>query len=486
MPIWDLTAHALRDEITARRVSVAEVVDSCLARIAALDGRVGAFIEVHDEEARGAARRLDGEIANGRAVGPLAGVPVAVKDNICVAGRRTSCASRILSNYTPPYDAFAVEKLRAAGAVILGKTNLDEFAMGSSTENSAIGPTRNPWDLERVAGGSSGGSAAAVALGMAPIALGSDTGGSVRQPGAFCGVAAMKPTYGTISRRGLVAFASSLDQIGPLGRDVEDCLHLYNALCGHDAGDATSARGDHAVPPEVLREGARGLRVGVPRGWLREGLHADVEAGLERAEEAFRGAGAEVREVKLLDPSYSIAAYYILATAEASSNLARYDGVRYGRRAAGPSDLAEAYRRSRSEGFGAEVRRRILLGAYVLSAGYYDAYYLRAQRVRRLIRDDFERAYGEVDVILLPAAPTPAFRIGEKTDDPLEMYLSDIFTVPLNLTAGAGISVPVGRSAEGLPIGMQLFAPRFGEAVMFRAARALEERVGVLGTAEAA
>jgi len=473
--LWDLTAHALHDEIAARRVSVSEVVEAFLERIESHDGRIHAFLEVHAEEARRDARRLDDAIAGGAAAGPLTGIPVAVKDNICVAGRRTSCGSRILSNYVPPYDAFAVERLRAAGAVILGKTNCDEFAMGSSTEHSAFGPTRNPWDEERVAGGSSGGSAAAVALGLAAAALGSDTGGSVRQPGSFCGVAAMKPTYGTISRRGLVAFASSLDQIGPMGRDVLDCLHLYNAVCGHDPGDATSARGDHDIHPAVLEAGPRGLRVGVPRAWLGEGLDAEVAAALDRSAQALGTAGASVRDVALLDPAYSIAAYYIIATAEASSNLARYDGVRYGVRAKSAGDLASIERRTRSEGFGGEVRRRILLGTYVLSAGYYDAYYLRAQRVRRLIHDDFERAFSEVDVILLPTAPTPAFRIGEKTGDPLAMYLSDIFTVPLNLYAGPGISVPAGRSAEGMPIGMQLFAPRFGEAVMFRAARAVEE-----------
>jgi aspartyl-tRNA(Asn)/glutamyl-tRNA(Gln) amidotransferase subunit A len=483
--IWDLSAHALRDEIASRGISSAEAVDAYLRRIEALDGRVGAFLELHEDEAREAARRVDAALAAGHAAGPLAGVPVAVKDNICVKGRRTSCASRLLSNYTPPYDAFAVEKLRAAGAVILGKTNLDEFAMGSSTEHSAFGPTHNPWDAERVAGGSSGGSAAAVALGMAPAALGSDTGGSVRQPGAFCGVAALKPTYGTISRRGLVAFASSLDQIGPIGRDVGDCLLVYNALCGHDPDDATSARGDHAVDPGALAEGARGLSVGVPRAWLAEGLDSDVEAALARAEEALAEAGAAVREVTLLDPSYAVAAYYIIATAEASSNLARYDGVRYGRRAAVETEFAAMIRRTRSEGFGAEVRRRIVLGTYVLSAGYYDAYYLRAQRARRRIHDDFERAFAEVDVILLPTTPAPAFRLGEKTGDPLAMYLSDIFTVPLNLYAGPGINLPAGRSAGGLPIGVQILAPRFGEAAMFRAARALEERVGLLGTAAA-
>jgi aspartyl-tRNA(Asn)/glutamyl-tRNA(Gln) amidotransferase subunit A len=478
-----MSAHALRDGIAARRFSAEDVVRAFLDRIAAHDGRVHAFLEVHDTEAIAEARRLDEEIARGSEPGPLAGIPIAVKDNICVRGRGTSCASRILSGYAPPYDATVIEKLRAAGAVVLGKTNMDEFAMGSSTENSGFGATRNPWSLEHVPGGSSGGSAAAVALGLAPVALGSDTGGSVRQPGAFCGVAAMKPTYGTVSRRGLIAFASSLDQIGPLGRDVQDCLNLYNVLCGPDPRDATSAPGGHEVPEGALLQGVRGLRVGVPWDWLGEGLHADVEAALGRSVEALRQAGALVGEVSLLDPSYAIAAYYIIATAEASANLARYDGVRYGASARGAEDPAGLYTGTRSEGFGAEVRRRIVLGTYVLSAGYYDAYYLRAQKARRLIRDDFERAFAMADVLLLPTAPTPAFRIGEKTGDPLAMYLSDIFTVPLNLYAGCGINVPAGLSADELPIGMQLLAPRFGEAALFRAAQCLESRLGTLGLA---
>jgi aspartyl-tRNA(Asn)/glutamyl-tRNA(Gln) amidotransferase subunit A len=408
-------------------------------------------------------------------------VPIAVKDSICVRGLPATCGSRLLAGYVPPYDATAVAKIREAGAVIVGKTNLDEFAMGSSTENSAFGVTRNPWDRRRVPGGSSGGSAAAVSARMVPLALGSDTGGSVRQPAAFCGVVGMKPTYGAVSRRGLVSYASSLDQIGPIGRSVDDCLLLHNVLCGHDPADATSVRRDVSVPREggAGEEGAP--RIGVPWSWFDEGLDPGVRSALEWAVEAFRREGCPIHGLRLLDPSHAVAAYYIIATAEASSNLARYDGVRYGRRAANAADVEDLHRRSRSEGFGAEVRRRILLGTFVLSAGYREAYYLRAQKVRRLIADDFERAFAGVDAILVPASPGPAFELGAKSGDPLAMYLSDIFTVPLNLYGGPGISVPVARGRDGLPIGMQLLGPRFGEAAVFRAARLLESGVGPLG-----
>ena len=469
-----LTAAEIRRRVAAREVSAEEVTHAHLDRIAQHEPEIGAFLCTLPVRALAQARDLDAALARGDAAPRLAGVPVAVKDVLDLEGVATTCGSRILAGYRPPFTATAVRRLEAAGAIILGKTNLDEFAMGSSTENSAYQLTRNPWDPMRVPGGSSGGSAAAVAAGMAPISLGTDTGGSIRQPAAFCGVAGLKPTYGRVSRYGLVAFASSLDQIGPLARTVEDVALVSSILCGWDPRDATSAK--LAVPDWMisLGDGVEGLRVGVPWGFLERGVDAGVLTAFREALSALEGAGARLIEVALPHASHAIATYYILATAEASSNLARYDGVRYGPRRGGGGSLDRMYGDTRDHGFGAEVKRRILLGTFVLSAGYYDAYYLRAQKVRSLIRADFDRAFETCDLVATPTTPTPAFRFGEKTSDPLQMYLADIFTVPANLAAIPGISLPCGR-AEGLPVGLQLLGRAFAEATLFRAGHAFQQ-----------
>jgi aspartyl-tRNA(Asn)/glutamyl-tRNA(Gln) amidotransferase subunit A len=402
-------------------------------------------------------------------------VPIAVKDNICTRGIPTTCGSRILENFTPIYDATAVERLTAAGAVIVGKTNLDEFAMGSSTENSAFGPTRNPWDPERVPGGSSGGSACAVAAGMVPMALGSETGGSVRQPAALCGVPGLKPTYGRVSRYGLVAFASSLDQIGPFGRTVEDIALLLDAIAGYDRRDSTSATVPAGNAAAALAEGIQGIRVGVPREYFSGGLDPQVGQAVEEAVKLLETLGARTRSVSLPHTEYAIPTYYLVATAEASSNLARYDGVRYGLRAGSERELRSMYRRTRSQGFGREVKQRIMLGTYALSAGYYDAYYLKAMKCRSLIRRDFDEAFKEVDVLATPTTPTQAFRLGEKTARPLDMYLSDIYTVTSNLAGVPSISVPCGWSRERLPLGLQIVGPHFEEPRVLRVAHAYEQ-----------
>jgi aspartyl-tRNA(Asn)/glutamyl-tRNA(Gln) amidotransferase subunit A len=451
-----------------------EATRAVLERIARVEGRVHAFVRVDPEGALEAARRADREAPPPGERPPLWGAPVAIKDNMCTRGVPTTCSSRILEGFIPPYDAAVVERLRAAGAVVVGKTNLDEFAMGSSTENSAFGPTRNPWDTGTIPGGSSGGSAAAVAAGECLGALGSDTGGSIRQPAACCGVTGLKPTYGLVSRYGLVAFASSLDQIGPMARSVEDCAILLDAIAGHDPRDSTSSPAPVPRYAASLEGGVRGLRVGVVREFSGGGTDPEVEGAVRAALAALSALGAEVREVSLPRAKYAVAAYYILATAEASSNLARYDGVKYGRRAAGARDLADQYRRTRREGFGPEVRRRIMLGTYALSSGYYDAYYRKAQQVRTLIREDFRRAFAAVDVVASPTAPTAAFRIGEKADDPLQMYLSDVFTIPVNLAGVPGLALPCGHTAAGLPIGLQLVGPAFGEETLLRAGHAYQ------------
>jgi aspartyl-tRNA(Asn)/glutamyl-tRNA(Gln) amidotransferase subunit A len=440
---------------------VARTLDAIEQAESGSDG-LHAFLSLRRDLALAEAEAADWERAEGIELGPLAGIPIAVKDNIAVAEGPTTAGSRILEGFVPPYDAGAILRLKHAGAIVIGKTNLDEFAMGSSTENSAFGVTRNPHAADRVPGGSSGGSAAAVAAGYVPGALGSDTGGSIRQPGAFCGVVGMKPTYGRVSRYGLVAFASSLDQIGPFARSVEDCALLLGAIAGHDPQDSTSAR--RPVPDYAfgLDRSLRGLRVGVPREYFAPGLDAHVRAACDRALERLRRAGAQVREVSLPHTAEGIAAYYVVATAEASSNLARYDGVRYGYRAPDARDLLEMYVETRHRGFGPEVRRRIMLGTYVLSAGYYDAYYRKGCQVRDLIADEFDRAFGEVHCLLTPTTPTPAFKIGEKADDPLAMYLADVFTVGVNLAGLPGISLP-GGSVDGLPLGVQLIGPRWSE-----------------------
>jgi aspartyl-tRNA(Asn)/glutamyl-tRNA(Gln) amidotransferase subunit A len=457
--------------VRAGERSAVDVVEEHLARITEREGEIHAFNEVLADEARAAAAAID----KGDRSGPLAGVPIAVKDNLCTRGIPTTCSSKILEGWRPPYDATVVTRLLAAGAINIGKTNLDEFAMGSSTENSAFGPTRNPHDTTRVPGGSSGGSAAAVAAGFAPLSLGSDTGGSIRQPAALCGVVGVKPTYGLVSRYGLVAFASSLDQVGPFATTVADAALLLEVIAGHDPMDSTSI--DQAAPSlvDVLDRGVEGLRVGVLRELVdAEGIAPDVRRRTEAAAEALAAAGAKVAEASVPAATYGLSAYYLIAPAEASSNLSRYDGVRYGMRveAANTGDMNEA---SRTAGFGAEVKRRIMLGTYALSAGYYDAYYGKAQQVRTLIIRDFRAAYEQFDLLLTPTSPTTAFPLGAKTDDPLTMYLNDVCTIPTNLAGDPAMSVPFGVGDDGLPVGVQLLAPALGEATMFQAAAVLEE-----------
>ena len=466
------TALEIAEAVRTGERRARDVVEEHLGLIAERDGELHAFNRVMDEEARAAADRVDKDVAEGRDPGPLAGVPIALKDNLCTRGVPTTCSSRILEGWAPPYDATVVSRLTAAGALVVGKTNLDEFAMGSSTENSAFGPTRNPHDTSRVPGGSSGGSAAAVAAGLVPLALGSDTGGSIRQPAALCGVVGMKPTYGMVSRYGLVAFASSLDQIGPLAPTVADAALLFEVIAGHDPADSTSIPGPAPSVLATLDEGVEGLRIGV-LAELTDGASPDVASRLEDAAAALEGAGAKVDEASVPAAAYGLSAYYLIAPAEASSNLARYDGVRYGLRVEGP-DVGAMYAATRAAGFGAEVKRRIMLGTYALSAGYYDAYYGQAQRVRTLIIRDFEAAYQAHDLLLAPTTPTTAFPLGAKTDDPLTMYLSDVCTIPSNLAGHPAMSVPYGTGDDGLPVGIQVLAPALGEPLMFRAAAALE------------
>jgi aspartyl-tRNA(Asn)/glutamyl-tRNA(Gln) amidotransferase subunit A len=472
--LLDLGAAELARRVGAGEASAEAAVRESLDRIARLDGDLAAFLHLMPERALDRARRLDQERAAGAAPPPLAGVPVAVKDILDMEDVPTTCGSRMLEGYRPPFTATCVERLERAGAIVVGKTNMDEFAMGSSTENSAFGPARNPWDLGRVPGGSSGGSAAAVAAGLVPVALGTDTGGSIRQPAALCGVVGLKPTYGRVSRYGVVAFASSLDQVGPLTRSVEDAALVASALCGHDPRDLTSA----ALPvPDFrggLARGLDGLRVGVPWAFLEDGLDAGVKVSFEAALADLERAGARIQEIALPHGPHAIATYYIVATAEASSNLARFDGVRYGLRDEGARDLREMYGRTRDRGFGPEVKRRIILGTFALSSGYYDAYYLRAQKVRTLIRRDFEQALETCDVVATPTTPTPAFRLGEKTADPLQMYLEDIFTVPASLAGIPGLSVPCGL-VGGLPVGLQLLGRPFDEATLLRAGHAYQQ-----------
>ena len=451
-----------------------EVVASCLQRIEALDPKVHAYLTLTRESALAQAEAAEKRLKAGKPLSLLDGVPLAIKDVICTKGVRTTCGSKILAEFVPPYDATVLGRLNAAGAVMLGKTNMDEFAMGSSTENSAFYPTRNPWDLARVPGGSSGGSAAAVAAGFAAGALGSDTGGSIRQPAAFCGTVGVKPTYGRVSRYGLVAFASSLDQIGPFAHDVRGAALLLQAISGHDPLDSTST--DVPVPdyPAALGQGIQGLRVGIPSEYFIEGTDPEVERAVGAAIEVLRGLGAKTEKVSLPTTEYALAAYYLIAPAEASSNLARYDGVKYGDRAPGSKDLIQMYGRTRAEGFGSEVKRRIMLGTYALSAGYYEAYYGKAQRVRTLVRRDFQQAFERVDVLACPTAPNVAFRLGEK-EDPLQMYLCDIFTIPVNLAGLPGLSLPCGFTQSGLPIGLQLIGRPFDEATLLSAAHAYEQ-----------
>jgi aspartyl-tRNA(Asn)/glutamyl-tRNA(Gln) amidotransferase subunit A len=477
LPLHRLTASAIRDRIASGSVSAVETAKHFLARVRAHQGALNAFLDVDEEGALRAAGEIDARRARGEAPRPLEGVPVAIKDNIHVAGRPTTCASKILKGFVAPRDATATARLRAAGAVPLGKTNLDEFAMGSSTENSAFGPTRNPWDTTRVPGGSSGGSAAAVAAGLVPLAFGSDTGGSIRQPASLCGIVGLKPTYGRVSRSGLVAFGSSLDQIGPLARSVRDASLALEVLAGRDPLDATSL----AVDPPAAEAGevsVAGMKVGVVREHLESpGLEPGVKAAVGKALDALRAAGAEVREVSLPHSGDGVAVYYVVAPCEASSNLARFDGVRYGLRAES-EDLATMYDETRDRGFGTEVKRRILLGTFALSAGYADAYYQRALRVRRLIAQDFQKAFKEVDAVVGPTSPTTAFPLGSKTADPLAMYLCDVFAVPAPLAGIPAVSVPCGRDGAGLPVGFQVHAPALREDVALRVATAIEAASG--------
>ncbi len=481
-PAQELTALALReagDAVAARRTSSLELTEAALARIEKVDPRLGAFLTVSAERARAEARAADARAARGERRSPLDGVPVAVKDLFSTRGLSTTAGSRILEGYRPPYDADAVERLAAAGAVLLGKLNMDEFAMGSSNENSGYKPCRNPWDPSRTPGGSSGGSAAAVAARLAHGTLGTDTGGSIREPAAFCGVVGVKPTYGRVSRYGVVAFASSLDQVGPLARTVGDAALLLRTVAGHDPRDMTSSSRPVDDYLATLEGGAKGLRIGVPREWLAGGLEPGTEAAVRAALDTYQQLGANLIEVSLPHSRYGIAAYYIIAPAEASSNLARYDGVRFGIRSPARG-LREMYGDTRDRGFGPEVKRRIMLGTYALSAGYYDAYYLRAQKVRTLVRRDLDQAFECCDVVAGPVAPGVAFRLGEKVEDPLQMYLADVFTITANLAALPALSVPCGKDATtGLPVGLQLVGRPFDESTLLRAARAFEREVGI-------
>jgi aspartyl-tRNA(Asn)/glutamyl-tRNA(Gln) amidotransferase subunit A len=478
MDYFSLTIHELHDKLIKGETTSEEITESVLGRIRAVDDKVKAYITVTDEIARVQAREADKRIKAGDISSPLLGIPIAVKDNMCTEGIRTTCASKILDNFVPPYDATVVRNLKRAGYVLCGKPNMDEFAMGSSTENSGFFITKNPWDLERIPGGSSGGSAAAVAAGECIGSLGSDTGGSIRQPASCCGVVGLKPTYGRVSRYGLVAFASSLDQIGPITKDVTDVALLLNVISGHDAMDSTSANIPTPDFTKVLRKDVKGMTIGLPKEYFIEGMDSEVEKAIKDAVKTLEGLGAKVVEVSLPHTDYAVVTYYILATSEASSNLARYDGVKYGFRATAPKDLMDMYMKTREQGFGPEVKRRIMLGTYALSAGYYDAYYKKGQQVRTLIKRDFDEAFKTVDVIATPTAPTAAFKIGEKSSDPLQMYLSDIFTISVNLAGIPGISIPCGFTSVNMPIGLQLLGKHFNEESILHAAFAYEQSMG--------
>ncbi|MEQ1887151.1 MAG: Asp-tRNA(Asn)/Glu-tRNA(Gln) amidotransferase subunit GatA [Bryobacteraceae bacterium] len=473
MTIPSLTIDSIRASLLSREYTAEELARQALAFAEAENPKTNAYLSFSPERALTAAQAVDAKIANGEDPGPLAGVPVAVKDVILTRGLKNTCASKILANYVAPYDATAIQRMEAAGAVIIGKTNCDEFAMGSSNENSAFGPVRNPVALDRVPGGSSGGSAAVVAQGTAVASLGSDTGGSIRQPASFCGITGVTPTYGRVSRYGLTAFASSLDHIGPFSRNVRDSARLLQAISGRDEMDATSAFTPVADYVSGLTGDVKGLRIGVPREYL-EGLASDTGDRIHAAIETLQKLGCEVRDIALPHTAYAVACYYIICTAEASANLARYDGVRYSTRSAAANTLADMYRLSREEGFGPEVKRRIMLGTYVLSAGYYDAYYIKAQRVRSLITRDFAQAFEQVDAIVAPVSPFPAFKLGEKVDDPVSMYLSDIYTITGSLAGIPCMSVPCGSTPDGLPVGLQILTKHFDEATMFRVADAYE------------
>lgn len=474
MRVHNLTIHELHERLKKGEITSVEVTEAFLKRIEAVDEKIKAYITITGEEAIQQAKEADKRFSSGRDITPLTGIPLAIKDIFCTKGIPTTCASRILKDFVPPYDATVIKKLKGAGAVILGKANMDEFAMGSSTENSAFFITRNPWDMERVPGGSSGGSAAAVAGGLCVASIGTDTGGSIRQPASLCGVVGLKPTYGRVSRYGMIAFASSLDQGGPIVKDVTDCAIMMNVISGHDHLDSTSLDADVPDYTKALTGDVKGLRVGIPKEYFIEGMDGEVDRAVRTAIDILKDLGVEVVDVSLSHTEYAIAVYYLVATAEASSNLARYDGVKYGGRVKA-GDLMEMYCKTRDVGFGPEVKRRIMLGTYSLSAGYYEAYYRKASQVRTLIKRDFEEAFKSCDVILTPTSPTPAFKIGEKVADPLTMYLSDIFTISCNLAGIPGLSLPCGFTKDGLPIGLQILGRWLDEETILKVAYAYEQ-----------
>lgn len=477
MEIIDLTVHELQEKLKSKEITIEEVTKAYVNRIKEKEGDVQAFVTTLEDEAVEQAKSIQKDIEDGKVTGNFAGIPIGIKDNMCTKGVKTTCSSKMLENFVAPYDATVVEKLNDEHLINLGKLNMDEFAMGASTEYSAFKKTRNPWNLNTVPGGSSGGSAAAVAAKMVPWALGSDTGGSIRQPAAFCGVVGLKPTYGLVSRYGLVAFASSLDQIGPITKDVRDSAMLLNLIAGHDERDTTSENMPKKDYTKALKNDVKGLKIGIPKQYYGEGINPEVKAKLEEAIETYKKLGAEVEEFSLDIADYALATYYIIACAEASSNLGRFDGIRYGYRTENYENLKDIYKNSRSEGFGPEVKRRIILGTYVLSSGYYDAYYKKAQQVRTLVKKEFDEAFKKYDVLLTPASPTVAFGIGTKSNNPLEMYLADICTVPVNIAGLPGISLPCGVDKNGMPIGMQLIGNRFEEEKILNAAYTFEQEI---------
>ena len=461
MDITELTVHELQDKLENKEITVTDITKAYIENIKKKEEKIGAFVTILEDEALKNAEEIQNKIESGEIKNSLAGIPIGIKDNICTKGVKTTCSSKMLENFISPYDATVMEKINADNMVMLGKLNMDEFAMGGSTEYSYFHVTRNPWNLNKVPGGSSGGSAAAVAANLVPWSLGSDTGGSIREPASFCGVVGLKPTYGLVSRYGLVAFASSLDQIGPITKDVKDCAMLLNVIAGHDERDSTSANVEKQDYVKALRNNVKGLKIGIPKEFFGEGINQEVKESLEKAIEKYKELGAEVEECSLDIAKYSLAAYYIIACAEASSNLGRFDGIRYTYRTKEYSNLKELYKKTRSEGFGPEVKRRIILGTYVLSSGYYDAYYKKAQKVRTLVMNEFKKAFEKYDILLTPTSPTVAFDIGSKSNNPLEMYLADICTVSVNIAGLPAISIPCGKDTEGMPIGMQLIAYTF-------------------------
>ncbi len=478
MELFKLTIHELQEKIKKGEVSATQITQSVFSRIDAVEERVHSFIRLMKEDALAAAKKADDDIKKGD-IKLLTGIPIALKDILCTKGVTTTCGSHILHNFIPPYNATVVEKLTAAGAIFVGKANMDEFAMGSSTETSYFGPTHNPWDLERIPGGSSGGSATAVAADECIASIGSDTGGSIRQPAALCGIVGLKPTYGRVSRFGLIAFASSLDQIGPFTKDVEDCAIMMNVIAGYDPKESTSVNAEVPDYRQFVGRDIKGWKIGIPKEYFIEGIDPEVTAAIKKAITVIEQSGGQCVDITLPHTQYCVAVYYIIAPAEASSNLARYDGVKYGFRATDVRELLEMYKESRKQGFGAEVKRRIMIGTYALSAGYYDAYYKKASQVRALLKHDFDEAFKTCDVILTPTTPTPAFKIGEKTDDPLQMYLSDVFTISANLAGISGISVPCGYSSSGLPIGVQFLAGNFEEGKLIQIASAYEQNAKI-------